>query len=186
MTPWILLSIMKCVGLFEVIIVKVDISDIVKTDGAIIEIELVEKLKSLNFEAGSVTFNSPVRLAGRLMNVSGIISLKGYAETEYEVECYRCLKNLNRNIKVKLEEEFVSTKKDDGEAVYTYDSNLLDLDKVVVDSILLNLPLRQLCNEACKGFCPNCGTNLNEGSCSCKDEKINPQMEKLKDFFKFN
>ena len=47
----------------------------------------------------------------------------------------------------------------------------LDLDELVAMDILLELPTRFLCREDCKGLCPKCGTNLNESTCNCSQEK---------------
>lgn len=164
---------------------KVDISEIAKTDGASLDVEFEERLESLETENSDVKFNSPVKLKVRLTNVSGVINLMGRLKTEYEVDCYRCLKSVRRDLEIRLNEEFVNTQEDDDGAVYVYKNNLIDLDKVVVDNILLSLPVRQLCSEVCKGYCPSCGANLNQTSCNCcEEEKINPQMAKLKDFFK--
>ena len=67
----------------------------------------------------------------------------------------------------------------------------LDLTDDVREDILLSLPLKFLCQEDCRGLCPHCGQNLNEGTCSCQelDQEIsaeeqeeNPwsQLDKLK------
>lgn len=163
---------------------KVDISGIVKVDGASLDIEFDKFMENLKFENSSVKFDKPVKLKGRLINASGIINLNGRLKAEYEVECSRCLKSLRRMLEIKLNEDFVSIGNEVDDDVYVYENNQIDLDKVVADNVLLSLPVRQLCNDSCKGFCPKCGTNLNEGTCDCKDEKINPQMEKLKGFFR--
>ena len=54
---------------------------------------------------------------------------------------------------------------------------------VLRDTILLSIPLKPLCREECKGLCPVCGKNLNEGECEHvkkKEEEIDPRWEKLK------
>jgi len=57
------------------------------------------------------------------------------------------------------------------------------LDSILKDNIILNLPVKKVCDDNCKGLCPRCGVNLNEKTCDCKDENINPQLEVLKKFF---
>ena len=44
----------------------------------------------------------------------------------------------------------------------------VDLTKAVTDRILLDLPMAFLCREDCKGLCPVCGADLNEGDCGCQ------------------
>ena len=54
----------------------------------------------------------------------------------------------------------------------------LDVDELVVSDILLSLPMKHLCLPDCKGLCPTCGRNLNEGPCGCK-KPIDPRLEAL-------
>jgi uncharacterized protein len=56
----------------------------------------------------------------------------------------------------------------------------IDVDHLVKENILLNLPVQPLCREDCRGLCQRCGANLNEGSCSCAEEEIDPRLELLK------
>jgi uncharacterized protein len=44
--------------------------------------------------------------------------------------------------------------------------------------------MKPLCSEACKGLCPQCGTNLNRGSCECQNKWHDPRFEKLRVFRK--
>ena len=60
----------------------------------------------------------------------------------------------------------------------------LDEDEFCSTAAVLNLPLRYLCREDCKGLCPDCGTDLNVDTCSCANTKIDPRMAKLKELLK--
>jgi uncharacterized protein len=42
------------------------------------------------------------------------------------------------------------------------------------------LPTKRLCSEDCKGLCPYCGKDLNEGRCDCEVDEIDPRFEVLK------
>ena len=51
----------------------------------------------------------------------------------------------------------------------------VDVTADLREEILLHLPGFAVCSEACRGVCPQCGANLNEGPCACeKDEGPNP------------
>jgi uncharacterized protein len=39
--------------------------------------------------------------------------------------------------------------------------------------------MKKLCSEDCKGLCPSCGKNLNDGPCNCAEEIIDPRWELL-------
>jgi uncharacterized protein len=55
----------------------------------------------------------------------------------------------------------------------------LDLTPVVREDFLLSIPMHALCQPDCKGLCPQCGANWNEGPCDCRDEQIDPRMQVL-------
>jgi uncharacterized protein len=66
------------------------------------------------------------------------------------------------------------------DVVYLHpETDKIDLSKDVRDYALLALPMKKLCSEDCKGLCPKCGKNLNDGSCNCKDERIDERWEPL-------
>jgi uncharacterized protein len=48
----------------------------------------------------------------------------------------------------------------------------IDLSADLRDILMLSIPLKSLCREDCKGLCPHCGQNLNEGTCTCVSEKL--------------
>ena len=64
------------------------------------------------------------------------------------------------------------------------ESHAIDLVPLVEQALLLELPLVPLCDDDCRGLCPRCGANLNEGPCQCDDGPVgedNP-FAALKDF----
>lgn len=53
---------------------------------------------------------------------------------------------------------------------------LLDMGAVLWEEFVLALPVKPLCSEACKGICPQCGQNLNEGACDCTPDEGDPRL----------
>jgi len=43
----------------------------------------------------------------------------------------------------------------------------LDVTDDIRQEILLSYPPTYLCSQDCRGLCPRCGKNLNEGECEC-------------------
>jgi uncharacterized protein len=41
--------------------------------------------------------------------------------------------------------------------------------------------MTRLCGEGCRGLCPECGANLNEGDCHCSDEQVDSHWSALKE-----
>lgn len=54
-----------------------------------------------------------------------------------------------------------------------------DIFPFVREAVFLDLPIRYLCGEQCRGICPVCGRNLNEGTCSCSEEKRDSRWSPL-------
>ena len=57
---------------------------------------------------------------------------------------------------------------------------------VVRRGILTGLPMKILCRDDCKGLCPICGRDLNEGGCECRTDYIDPRFESLRSLFKLD
>ncbi|NPA49772.1 MAG: DUF177 domain-containing protein [Thermodesulfobacteria bacterium] len=107
------------------------------------------------------------------------VKVTGEVKTEIVLSCDRCLKEfpfkVTERINVLLEpravlsrlKEEVRLTKDDLDVIF-FDGVTVEVDEVVREEILLAVPMRKLCDEACKGLCPVCGQNLNEKSCGCK------------------
>jgi uncharacterized protein len=56
----------------------------------------------------------------------------------------------------------------------------LDLTEAVREHVLLSVPEFVNCDEACRGFCPRCGANLNETTCECRTEEEDPRWAALR------
>ena len=62
-----------------------------------------------------------------------------------------------------------------------YSGNSLELDEIVLNSFLMNVPGKFLCKEDCKGLCPQCGQDLNLGDCDCDNDTFDPRWAALKE-----
>jgi uncharacterized protein len=61
-----------------------------------------------------------------------------------------------------------------------YQGDTVDLSPLVREQLLLALPTRPLCREACKGLCPQCGVNLNLQTCQCSTAVEDPRLAVLR------
>ena len=163
---------------------RVNISEITKVEGASMDLEFNQVISELEGTAEGFSFSKPVCFKGQLANTGGIIKLSGHLTVEYSTGCYRCLNEVNGKVDVDIRENFVNTSSKADDETYEYEGNYIELDGALKDNIILNLPMKQACSEECRGLCPKCGANLNEGECTCKDDYINPQMQVLENYFK--
>ncbi|OGS36548.1 MAG: hypothetical protein A2293_10590 [Elusimicrobia bacterium RIFOXYB2_FULL_49_7] len=99
--------------------------------------------------------------------------------------CSRCLKP----VRIKFEMDFsfmakeVLTGEDEDDDLdimaYNPGDKEIDIASAVSEEILVNLPMKPVCKESCKGFCPICGINKNEKKCGCKTTTYSPLQEAL-------
>lgn len=64
----------------------------------------------------------------------------------------------------------------------TYCGDEIDLTHEIEEQVAMEIPLKPLCHDDCKGLCHQCGTDLNTSSCSCSKEPVSIKFSALKDF----
>ena len=138
-----------------------------------------------------MTFLEPVHFAGDLYKSGEDVRLHGRLKAILEVECDRCLHPFELEIISEMELFYRPKSSLNGEEISLeelgmlhYEDNTIDLGEAVRDTIIIEMPMKLLCCEECKGLCFKCGKDLNLGSCGCetKEEEYNP----FKEFFKKN
>ena len=129
----------------------------------------------LEFVGREIQIKDVINLNLDIYNTQDSFLLEGTIETVLILTCSRCLEKNESPIKIDISEEV--EKKD------MKDQDELLIDEIIVDNIILSLPIKTLCSESCKGLCPICGQNLNEGDCDCEVDNIDPRLQKLKDFY---
>jgi uncharacterized protein len=82
-----------------------------------------------------------------------------------------------------VREDFIQSGKSEDNEAYTYQGNYVELDKVFMDNIILNLPMRLLCTKKCKGLGPVDDETYGEKAGGTQHESVDPRMEALKKFF---
>lgn len=160
-----------------------DLSSVLNNDGAEIEFSDTLDISSETNDLG-IYFENGVKVFGKIVCRSDVLELTASAEGDFKTNCARCLKELNLNMSFDFEETLTQDSEEiaDRDSVIVFSGNTVDLFDVVVSNILLNLSYKYLCSEECRGICPKCGHDLNDGDCGCVDDEIDPRWEKLKNF----
>ncbi len=120
--------------------------------------------------------------------------LVGTVRAKLELDCSRCLDAfvlaVDREFDLrflpstavdaaKAEDEETEVEEDDVSLTY-YRDEQIDLIEVLREQFYLALPMKPLCLPACKGICPQCGTNRNLAPCDCNPQAGGPRMAGLK------
>ncbi len=128
---------------------------------------------------------APIQLEGVVENAGDVILLKADVKTEIERTCGRCLKVFTEPLAAQVVEKFYPAGAENIENdAFIYESDLLDITEPVRESLLLAVPLQSLCREDCRGLCPVCGADRNEGDCGCDTTTVDPRLAALKQFIK--
>ena len=117
------------------------------------------------------------------------IRLRAHFEGRFEVLCARCIDPVEQPLAgdfdlifrpggVDNEPGEHAITEDETEIGYYEDSGLL-LEDAVREQVLLALPGRTLCQEDCKGLCPQCGANRNNAPCSCEEQPVDRRWNAL-------
>ena len=130
---------------------------------------------------GICPITEPVRVVGAITVRAGVVQLSARATFVYHGRCDRCLNTFERTYDVPLEHILVATLEDEENDDYILlDQYQLDLADLTMADILLELPYKSLCREDCRGLCPMCGKNLNEGLCGCTRQSVDPRLDVLR------
>lgn len=131
-------------------------------------------------------FLDPVKVSLQVHNHGDYFSARGVVETRVALTCSRCLETLIWPISAQanfiIAEELKEIMNQLDEDFLVYGSGLVDIEPIIGEYLVTELPFTPVCREDCQGLCPVCGGNRNEKSCSCGNDDIDPRWEKLKNF----
>lgn len=124
---------------------------------------------------------APLKGKFRATHTSRGIYLQGKLTSTIETECTRCLEMVALPIEIELDDLYYHPPHTAPPGEYSIsDDGILDLAPLVRELSLLAVPMQVYCREGCKGICVQCGKNLNEGSCDCVFDDIDPRLEALR------
>ena len=154
--------------------------DIFISDGASHKLNYELDMSSINIY-DSYPFVKPESVCAFVKNSAGLVKLTIDVCCEYQTHCDRCFKEISRAFNWRFNHNLVVhlSGDNDDEYIETPDYEI-ELDALVKEDILLELPSKFLCCDDCKGLCSICGKNLNDGICNCKCNRIDPRFEALK------
>ena len=140
---------------------------------------------SLDMGADAPHFCGDVSVVGAVMNTGRTFRVAGEIRACRTFVCDRCLAEGQREMMLDFSEDYAKTPGEADEASL-YDGDAIVIDELVRDTLLVAEPLRELCKSDCRGLCPVCGQNLNEGTCGCDTFVPDPRLAALESLLKNN
>ena len=165
---------------------KITVSEI-KEEG--IELDLSEALASDSVLRPA----GPVDVHLRIERHGSEVSVHGEIHGRVILQCCRCLKDFQREHSLGVDLHYHPSEEIEVEEVYEipaeeadigfYRDDELDITQLLREQMILSLPMKPLCTEACKGLCPVCGADLNTEACGCRREAFESGLSGLKKLF---
>ncbi len=165
-----------------------NLTDVFTSEGKVVDKTISLEMTEFHSKLGDfpIVAKSPVQLTMSNLGV-GKALVKGTADITLQMECNRCLEEVAVELKLEFLREITSVdaqeSASDDENQDVVESGQLNVETLISNEILINLPDKVLCKENCKGICKQCGHNLNEGDCGCDDFVPDPRMAAIKDIF---
>ena len=147
-----------------------DVTSVLHTPGGRLPFQFSMDLSDLEF-GGRYPVSRPVAVEGEVRNSADVLTLTLTASTTLDAVCDRCGKAFSQEKEVPyscmLAEELQNEDSDD---IVLLEAGKVDAGELARTAFVLGMDTKTLCSEDCKGFCPRCGANLNDGPCGCQKE----------------
>ncbi len=125
-----------------------------------------------------------------ISKLGSTVNIEGSLDAIVRVGCSRCAAPVRISVHREFKAVFVTADSGEADRAVELDERDLDLDyyrggvidglRLLAEQILLDIPMKILCADDCKGLCPSCGANFNQTECDC-EAPTDPRWESLKD-----
>lgn len=164
----------------------IDLTEVIKNENAKLDICENFDMPKISFMGEEFDFSESFKACGSITNNSKALELDIEISGKAKVHCARCAAPLEVSIDFPVKETLMREGEvnPENDEIILYQGKEIELDDIIVSNFLINIPVKYLCREDCKGLCPHCGTNLNEHTCDCDKDVIDPRWEKLAEIMK--
>ena len=144
----------------------------------------------LGFDDKSIELREPVQTDLRISVLDERVQVKGILKAGLILTCCRCTCRFHRDTEKDFAVEYWPDKtEEESEIELDYDDldvgfywgDKLDLNEVILEQVLIDVPMNPICKDDCMGLCEKCGADHNFGGCTCLEDKGDPRLEALKE-----
>ncbi|NMA69359.1 MAG: DUF177 domain-containing protein [Desulfitobacterium sp.] len=144
--------------------------------------DLQKDFSQVSTRLEGVVFVAPVHVKIQVDNSGDSLLVRGQIKSELDVQCDRCLTAFRYPVHIDYEDEWIyapQATEEQSETALIFDKDDIDLTERIYEQIILEFPMRFICSPQCKGLCSSCGENLNQKSCDCVQDDIDPRLAAL-------
>ena len=155
-----------------------DVRKIINAPGERMDFQFELDLSDVDF-GGLYPAQDPVVVTGDVRNTAGMLLLHFTASTVLQSVCDRCLKRFDNPKSVQCDYALAEKVEDErNDEIIELEDGRVDVGELARTAFILEMDAKTLCSEDCKGICPGCGVDLNQGSCTCK-KQVDPRLAVL-------
>jgi uncharacterized protein len=167
---------------------KLDVSHVPEAG---IEVSVAIDASEVNLSDETAQLGSDLHLEGRVFEAGEQMLLEGRLRGTFSLNCSRCLKPFDSPFDIDVSARYVNAPEAEHqdradsnipeEVIIPFVGDEIDLISGIREDLILNVPLKPLCSEDCRGLCAQCGADLNEGDCKCDRKTVDPRLAGLRD-----
>jgi uncharacterized protein len=158
---------------------RIPVANMLRRPGASRTVEAEGVLADLRGPGAEVTADHPIAVDLTLERVSEGIVVRGTVTATWDAACSRCLVPVGGELVVHVGELY-ERQLLEGATYKLSDDDIVDLEPLIRDALLLELPAVPLCRAECRGLCANCGVDHNVETCDCDTAVPDPRWAALR------
>lgn len=164
----------------------VHIAAVLAAVGASLPFAFETQAENLDLRGEGFSFTGTIVVQGEITNTGQACRIHGMVKGGKSFVCDRCLGHFCKEESYVFDEEvqWEGGAACDGTALLTAESETIDIEALVRDTILSAQPLNNICRPDCRGLCPKCGADLNQGECGCDRFVPDPRFSALQQLLK--
>ncbi len=178
--------------------IRIHIGSILENGLDLVQTIAADRLPLLNEIPGEdrVVFNRPIQARIHATRFGDTVSIRGTLSAQARISCCRCLKPFDLPIETEFtataiprketpsgteEKEEIELTPEEMDVIH-YSGDHIELGEEVAQQIIMDIPIKPLCRETCKGLCSRCGTDLNISTCQCDQKRKDSPFAALRTF----
>lgn len=162
---------------------KVNIAGLSSASGEAVSFSFRVSSEKFAASAEEALFTGDISVRGKATNTGASFRVEGRIEAVREFLCDRCLAPCREEQAHDFAEKYYRAgDAPTDEEANVFDGDVIDIAELVRDTLLAAQPLKLLCRPDCKGLCPVCGADRNDGECGCDRFVPDPRLAALRDF----